>query len=64
MRKFYLVILIVVLVFSMATPAVAGGDQVRGDNGQGTVNQNQVMDPPPFQDSPTFYSDAESGAIP
>jgi hypothetical protein len=32
MRKFYLVILIVVLVFSLATPAMAGGDKNHGDN--------------------------------
>ena len=42
-------LLVVVLVFVTAMPAFAGGDQVRGDNGQGDVNQHQVMDPPPFQ---------------
>jgi hypothetical protein len=32
MRKFYIVVLIAILVFSMATPAVAGGDKNHGDN--------------------------------
>jgi hypothetical protein len=34
----------------LAGSAMAGGDKVRGDNGQGSVNQVQVQDPPPFQD--------------
>ena len=42
-------LLIVLLVLVTALPAFAGGDQVRGDNGQGDVTQHQVMDPPPFQ---------------
>jgi hypothetical protein len=32
-----------------ASAAFAGGDQVRGENGQGAVVQVQVQDPPPFQ---------------
>ena len=50
MKKLFLALLIsVVLSLSLASPAFAGGDQVRGDNGQGSVNQVQVQDPPPFQ---------------
>ncbi len=30
---------------------MAGGDKVRGDKGKGNVNQVQVQDPPPFQES-------------
>jgi opacity protein-like surface antigen len=39
----------VALSLLLAAPAAAGGDQVRGDKGQGGVNQNQTMNPPPFQ---------------
>ena len=50
MKKAIFVILIVVaLVISTTVTVFAGGDQVRGDNGQGAVNQVQVQDPPPFQ---------------
>lgn len=41
-------VLTLVLLFT-ASPVLAGGDKVRGENGQGDVNQVQVMDPPPFQ---------------
>ena len=40
--------LILALVLSAGT-VMAGGDKVRGDNGQGGVKQVQVQDPPPFQ---------------
>jgi hypothetical protein len=43
----FLFVLILLLV--SLSPVYAGGDQVRGDNGQGAVNQVQVQDPPPFQ---------------
>ena len=36
------------LVLSISAVAFAGGDKVRGDNGQGAVNQHQEEDPPPF----------------
>ena len=42
-------LLVAMLVVMTALPALAGGDKVRGENGQGTVNQVQVQDPPPFQ---------------
>jgi hypothetical protein len=41
--------LVILLTLCLASPAFAGGDKVRGDNGQGAVNQVQVQDPPPFQ---------------
>jgi len=41
-------ILALLLLFA-ATPAFAGGGQVRGDNAQGSAVQVQVQDPPPFQ---------------
>jgi len=40
----------VILLIMTFTPVSAGGDKVRGDNGQGGVVQTQVQDPPPFQD--------------
>ncbi|MFH1085311.1 MAG: hypothetical protein V1772_06080 [Chloroflexota bacterium] len=42
-------VLAALLMATVVTTALAGGDQVRGENGQGTVNQVQVQDPPPFQ---------------
>ncbi|MDD5037930.1 MAG: hypothetical protein PHN78_01235 [Dehalococcoidales bacterium] len=49
--KKLLVALLAVFTLSVfvVSPVLAGGDQVRGENGQGDVNQWQVMDPPPFQ---------------
>jgi hypothetical protein len=50
MKKILTHLLIVGLLLLVSTmPALAGGDQVRGDNGQGAVNQVQVQNPPPFQ---------------
>ncbi len=43
-----LVVVSVITIF-LASPVAAGGDKVRGENGQGDVNQVQVQDPPPFQ---------------
>jgi hypothetical protein len=43
------VISVMVLALCIASPALAAGGKVRGDNGQGSVNQVQVEDPPPFQ---------------
>ena len=42
-------VLVVILSLLVALPAFAGGDQVRGESGQGTVTQVQVQNPPPFQ---------------
>ena len=50
MRKALISALLVTAIFIAATaPAYAGGDKVRGESGQGSVNQEQVQDPPPFQ---------------
>lgn len=50
MKRILLILLgIMALSISFAAPAFAEGGQVRGENGQGEVNQWQVMDPPPFQ---------------
>jgi len=50
MRKVALVLVVVVAIaVSMTSSALAGGGKVRGENGQGAVNQVQVQDPPPFQ---------------
>jgi hypothetical protein len=43
------VLLVAALLLATVAPAAAGGGQVRGDNGQGSVTQVQVMNPPPFQ---------------
>jgi hypothetical protein len=48
-RKLLLILLIVALWVLAASPVAAGGDKVRGEKGEGSVNQHQVMDPPPFQ---------------
>ncbi|MFC2000621.1 hypothetical protein ACFLXE_07725 [Chloroflexota bacterium] len=48
-KKMILILLVTVaLLISTTSIAVAGGDQVRGEKGQGAVNQVQVKDPPPF----------------
>ena len=50
MKKTFASLFIVVLLsLIVAMPAFAGGDQVRGEKGQGGVNQMQVQNPPPFQ---------------
>lgn len=42
MKKIALFVLIAVLVYLTAVPALAGGDQHHGDKGQGYVIQHQV----------------------
>jgi hypothetical protein len=42
-------LIVAALLLVSAIPALAGGDQVRGDKAQGSANQVQVQDPPPFQ---------------
>ena len=50
MKKLSLTLMLVVgLLLATVSPAFAGGDKVRGDGGQGSVTQVQVMNPPPFQ---------------
>ena len=49
MKKFSVAVLLVLVVLAtVSTTAMASGDKVRGEEGQGSVNQVQVMDPPPF----------------
>jgi hypothetical protein len=48
-KKLVFGLLIASLWVLAASPVAAGGDKVRGENGQGAVNQIQVMGPPPFQ---------------
>ena len=50
MKRIALVLLVVVsIAVSLTSSALAGGDKVRGENGQGAVRQVQVQAPPPFQ---------------
>ena len=42
-------LLAVAFLLGAVSAVFAGGDKVRGENGQGEVNQIQVQDPPPFQ---------------
>jgi len=48
-NKFVALIIVMILLVSSISTAFAGGDKVRGELGQGPVNQIQVQDPPPFQ---------------
>lgn len=50
MKRFALVfVLVVILTLGLTSSALAAGGKVRGENGQGDVNQVQVQDPLPFQ---------------
>jgi hypothetical protein len=50
MQRFSVTVMMVVaLLIATVAPVSAGGDKVRGDGGQGSVTQVQVMNPPPFQ---------------
>ena len=50
MKRLILTLLAVaVLCIAVTSPVLAAGGKVRGENGQGDVNQVQVQDPPPFQ---------------
>ena len=48
-KTLFIVLVVVALSIAITSPVFAGGDQVRGEKGQGSVNQEQVQDPPPFQ---------------
>jgi len=45
----FICLMVVVLLVATTSVAFAGGDKVRGEKGNGSVNQIQVQDPPPFQ---------------
>lgn len=50
MRKLVAKLVIIFTLLAVSVyPALASGGQVRGENGQGAVNQVQVMNPPPFE---------------
>lgn len=50
MKRFFAFFAAVVLaVLMLSTAAFAGADKVRGEKGDGSVNQVQKMDPPPFE---------------
>ncbi len=42
-------IVVILLSLALAAPAFAEGGKVRGENGEGSVNQVQIQNPPPFQ---------------
>ena len=48
MKKFILLLSVVILMVVSSTSAFAGGDKVLGEKGNGNVKQVQVKDPPPF----------------
>ena len=48
-KLLFALLLALALSICVVAPVSAGGDQVRGENGQGEVIQVQVQDPPPFQ---------------
>ena len=48
-RLFAIGVVLTLVLIATASPVLAGGGKVMGENGQGDVNQVQVMDPPPFQ---------------
>ena len=50
MKRAFAVVMVLSLMLVITTSSVlAAGGKVRGEEGQGDVNQIQVMDPPPFQ---------------
>ncbi len=50
MKKLVLLFSVVVLIAVLSANVFAGGGKVRGEEGEGFVNQYQEMDPPPFED--------------
>ena len=49
MKKLVLLLSVVVLVAVSSANLFAGGGKVRGVEGEGSVNQYQEMEPPPFE---------------
>ncbi len=47
-RAILILLLTTMLVLWLSLTAFTNGDKVRGEKGQGCVNQNQVQDPPLF----------------
>jgi hypothetical protein len=48
MKKLSVLIIMFILMMALTTFTFAGGGKVRGEEGNGEVNQVQVQDPPPF----------------
>ena len=48
MKYRFLLISVAILFIVSSAELFAGGGKVRGENGEGAVNQIQVEDPPPF----------------
>jgi hypothetical protein len=49
MKKLLIIAVLAILVLaSISSTALAGGGKVRGENGQGSLEQIQIQDPPPF----------------
>jgi len=48
-KTLIIVCAVITMLIVTASPVFASGDKVRGDNGEGSVVQVQVQDPPPFQ---------------
>ena len=48
MKKLSFLLIMFILMTALTTYTFAGGDKVRGEKGDGEVNQVQVQDPPPF----------------
>ena len=47
--KMIALMIVTILLIASVSTVFAGGDKVRGEAGQGSVNQVQIQDPPPFQ---------------
>ena len=47
-KRMFIVLLVCILIAVSVAPALAAGDKVRGEKGEGCVAQEQVEDPPPF----------------
>ena len=50
MKDLFFSISVVIFILILSTTVFAGGGKVLGDLGKGEVHQEQIMDPPPFQD--------------
>jgi len=48
MRKIIVLISVVILIVVSSVNVFAGGGKVRGDEGKGEINQEQIMEPWPF----------------
>lgn len=49
MKTLLVAVITAQLAIGAVSPVAAEGGKMRGSEGSGSVVQNQVMDPPPFQ---------------